>query len=102
LLVDDLLYFASDAGIITCIEAKTGTEVWQKRHAGNFWASPIHADGKLYFPNQEGTTYVLATGREYKLLAENKLNIGGNASPAIHGNAIILRSRTHLYRLESK
>lgn len=102
ILVDDLLYYTSDAGIITCVEATTGKEVWQKRHAGNFWASPIHADGKLYFPNQEGVTYVLASGREYKLLSENKLDIGGNASPAVDGNAIIHRTRTHLYRLEAK
>ncbi|MFO0814351.1 MAG: PQQ-binding-like beta-propeller repeat protein [Gemmatales bacterium] len=102
ILVDDLLYFNSDAGIITCVEAQTGKEVWQKRHAGNFWASPIYAGGKLYFPNQEGVTYVLAPGREYKLLAENKLATGGNASPAVVQNGIILRSKSHLYRLEEK
>ncbi len=100
ILVDDLLYINSDAGIITCLDAKTGKEIWQKRHAGNFWASPVYASGKLYFPNQEGVTYVLAAGKEYKLLAENKLDARGNASPAVVGNAIILRSKTHLYRLE--
>lgn len=100
LLVDGLLYMVSDAGIITCLDATTGKELWQKRHAGNFWASPLYADGKLYFPNQEGNTIVLAAGKEYKLLAENKLDIGCTASPAVVGNALILRTRTHVYRVE--
>ncbi len=91
LLVDGLLYMVSDAGIITCVDAATGKEVWQKRHAGNFWASPIYADGKLYFPNQEGNTIVLAAGKEYKLLAENKLDIGCTASPAVVGNSYARR-----------
>lgn len=100
LLVEGLLYMVSDAGIVTCVDTETGKDVWQKRHPGNFWASPIYADKKLYFPNQEGNTLVLAPGREYKLLAENKLEIGGNASPAVLGNSLILRTRTHLYRVE--
>jgi outer membrane protein assembly factor BamB len=97
ILVDDLIYMVSDNGIITCIEAKTGKEVWQKRFSGNFWASPICASGRLYFPNQEGTTIVLQTGREFKLLDQNKLDDGCNSSPAVRGNDLILRTRTHLY-----
>jgi outer membrane protein assembly factor BamB len=97
ILVDDLVYLVSDGGVFTCIEAETGKEVWQKRLAGNYWASPICAAGRLYFPDQEGTTVVLQTGREFKLLAQNKLDIGCNASPAVRGNDLILRTRTHLY-----
>lgn len=100
LLVDGLIYMVSDSGIITCVDAATGKEVWQKRHAGNFWASPIYAEGRLYFPNQEGNTIVLAAGREYKLLSENKLSDGCIASPAVDGNALILRTKTHVYRIE--
>lgn len=100
ILIDELLYINSDSGIITCLDARTGKEVWQKRHTGNFWASPISAAGRLYFTNEQGMTYVLAVGKEYKLLAENKLEAGGNASAAVVGNAIIMRSKTHLYRLE--
>lgn len=102
LLINGLIYMVSDAGIVTCLDAATGKEVWQKRYAGNFWASPIYADGKLYIPNQEGNTLVLAAGKEYKLLAENKLDIGCTASPAVVGNGLLLRTRTHLYRIEGK
>jgi outer membrane protein assembly factor BamB len=99
-LVGELLFMAADNGIITCLEAATGTQVWQKRHAGNFWSSPVAADGRVYFANQEGVTYVIRAGREYELLAENKLDAGCTASPAVMGNALILRTRTHLYRVE--
>jgi len=97
ILVDDLIYMVSDSGIFSCLEAETGREVWQKRLSGNFWASPICAAGRLYFPNQEGTTVVLQAGRDFKLLAQNKLDDGCYASPAIWGNDLILRTRTHLY-----
>jgi outer membrane protein assembly factor BamB len=102
ILVDDLLYMVSDGGIFSCLEAKTGREVWQKRLGGNFWASPVCAGGRLFFPDQEGTTVVLQTGREFKLLAQNRLQDGGNASPAVYGNTLILRTRTHVYGIGEK
>jgi outer membrane protein assembly factor BamB len=102
ILVDDLIYMVSDSGVFTCLDAATGKEVWQKRLSGNFWASPVGAAGRLYFPSQEGSTIVLQTGREFKLLAQNKLADGCNASPAFHGNDLILRTRTHLYCIGEK
>jgi outer membrane protein assembly factor BamB len=102
LLVDDLIYMANDNGILTCVDARTGKEVWQKRVGGQFSASPLYADGKIYCCDQDGTTYVLAPGREYKLLAANKLDEGCMASPAAVGQALFLRTTTQLYRLEKK
>lgn len=99
-LVGELLFYAADNGVLVCLDAKTGRDVWQKRHAGTFWASPVAAAGRVYFPNQEGTTYVLAAERDYRLLAANKLHAGATASPAVTGDAILLRTATHLYRLE--
>jgi outer membrane protein assembly factor BamB len=101
ILVDGLLYYAGDTGIFTCLDASGGNEVWQKRIGGNFWASPVHAGGRLYFCSQEGITTVLRVGREFKQLAQNKLDEGGNASPAVLDHSLILRSRTHLYRIEA-
>ncbi len=97
---DDLLYMVSDNGIATCLDARTGEEVWQKRIGGTHWASPVLADGRLYCFTKEGKAPVLAAGREFKLLAENELDAGCNASPAVVGKSLLVRTETHLYRFE--
>ncbi|HKX28716.1 MAG TPA: PQQ-binding-like beta-propeller repeat protein [Blastocatellia bacterium] len=102
LLVDDLIYMISDAGIVSCVEAKSGQSVWQKRIGGEYSASPVYADGRLWFFSEEGKTAVLRTGRTFELLAENQLDDGFLASPAIAGKAFYLRTRTHLYRIEER
>jgi outer membrane protein assembly factor BamB len=99
-LVDDLMFMVSDAGIATCIEAKTAKTVWQKRLKGEFSSSPLYADGRIYFCNQDGQTFVVAATRDYELLATNDLADGCMASPAVYDKAIYLRTKTHLYRLE--
>ena len=63
--------------------------------------SPIFADGRLYFFDQQGTTKVLKPGRTLELLATNTLAGGFMASPAASGKAFFLRTKTHLYRVES-
>ncbi len=73
--------------------------VWQKRLGGPFSASPLCADGRIYFFGEEGEVPVVAATDEYKLLANNKLGDGFMASPAVYANSLILRSRTHLYRI---
>ena len=102
LLVDDLLYMNNDGGILTAIEAKTGKELWAERIGGNYSASPIFANGHAYFFSEEGKTTVVAPGREFKKVAENKLDGGFMASPAVTDNALILRTKTHLYRIEER
>jgi outer membrane protein assembly factor BamB len=101
-LVEELLFMANDSGIATCLDAKTGEVVWQKRLAGEFSASPVCAEGRVYFSNQEGQTFVVAAARDYELLATNELADGCMASPAISDRALYLRTKTHLYRLEDK
>lgn len=101
LLVDGLLYTAAEESFVTCVDAKTGETVWTERIGGKFAASPIYADGRLYFFSQDGTTFVLRPGRTFELLATNSLAAGFMASPAVSGKALFLRTRTHLYRIES-
>lgn len=101
LLIDDLLYMIDDGGIASCIEAKTGKEVWRERVPGNYSASPICADGRIWLCSEHGEVVVLATGREFKKLAENKFDGGFMASPAVSGKALFLRSKTDLYRVEN-
>ena len=100
LLSGDLLFMINDGGIATCVGAKTGEPLWTERVEGNYSASPILADGRIYVFSEEGKVAALAPGREFKLLAENKLDDGFMASPAVSGKALYLRSKTHLYRVE--
>ena len=100
LLLGDLLYAVEDNGVATCWEAKTGATVWSERIGGHYSASPLAAGDRIYLFSEEGKTTVLATGREFKKLAENQLGDGFMASPAVSGDALYVRSRTHLYRLE--
>lgn len=100
LLIDDLIYMIGDTGIASCVEAKTGTVVWQQRIGGEYSASPVYADGKIWMFSEDGKATVLKPGRTFEQLAVNQLDDGFLASPAIAGNAFYLRTRTHLYRIE--
>jgi outer membrane protein assembly factor BamB len=100
-LAGDLLFMINDGGIVTCLEARTGREVWKERLEGSFSASPVLAGGRVYVFSEEGKATVIEAGRAFRVLAENQLGDGFMASPAIDGDALILRSRTHLYRIES-
>jgi outer membrane protein assembly factor BamB len=101
ILVDGLIYTPAEESFITCVDAKTGETVWTERVGGKFAASPVYADGRLYFFDQTGKTLVLKPGRKLDILATNTLANGFMASPAIAGKAFFLRSKTHLYRIES-
>ena len=100
LLIDDLLFMIEDGGFASCIEAKTGAVVWQERVGGEYSASPVDAEGRVYFFSQAGKTTVIDASRQFKVLAENTLDDGFMASPAIAGKALFLRTRTNLYRIE--
>jgi outer membrane protein assembly factor BamB len=100
-LVGDLIFNVDDnPGVASCIDAKTGEELWSKRLTGEFSASPLYADGKIYYCGQDGITTVVKADREYVELAKNQLDDGFMATPAVTGKAIILRTRSALYRVE--
>jgi len=101
ILVEGLIYAAAEESFVTCLEAATGQVVWTERIGGKHAASPIYADGRLYFFSQQGTTTALKPGRTLEVLATNTLANGFMASPAVSGKAFFLRTRTHLYRIES-
>ena len=100
ILVDGLIYTASDESFITCVDAATGETVWTERVGGKYAASPIYGDGRLYFFSQDGTTLVIKPGRKLDVLATNTLENGFMASPGVDGKALLLRTKTHLYRAE--
>ncbi len=100
LLVGDELYLVSDAGVVTCLDAKTGKQHYRQRWGGHFSASPIAVDGRIYCCDEEGRTFVFAPGKKYQELAVNQLSGHVMASPAVAGSALFLRTDTHLYRIE--
>jgi outer membrane protein assembly factor BamB len=100
ILLNDLLFMIDDGGIASCLDAKTGAEHWRERASGNYSASPLYADGRVYFFSEEGKTTVVRAAKDYEKIAENQLGDGFMASPAVASKALFLRSRTHLYRIE--
>ncbi|MGZ8939516.1 MAG: outer membrane protein assembly factor BamB family protein [Limisphaerales bacterium] len=96
----DLLFMIDDGGIASCLEAKSGEQVWNERVGGKYSAAPILAGDRVYFFSEDGKSYVLQAGREFKVLATNELGDGFMATPAVVNNSFILRSRSHLYRVE--
>lgn len=99
LLVGDELYVISDLGVLTCVDAKTGTPHWQQRIGGNHSASPIFADGRIYFLSEEGVATVIAPGTTFRTLASSELDGATLASMAVSRGSIFVRSLSHLYRL---
>jgi outer membrane protein assembly factor BamB len=102
LLVGELLFLVSDTGIATCLEAKTGKQVWARRITGNYSSSPVYADGHLYVFDHDGKGHVLTADREGKIVATNRLDAGCRATPAVVGKSLFVRTYTHLYRIEKK
>lgn len=102
LLIDGLLYLISDGGVLTCLDAKTGEEIWKERVGGNFSASPIYAEGRIYLFNEEGKTTLVKPARTYQKIGECELGDGFMASPAVSGKALFVRTKSALYRIETK
>lgn len=99
-LVNDLIFMVNDSGIASCLEAATGKELWQERIGGEYAASVLYAEGRVYCFSQQGKATVLKASRTFEVLATNELADGFMASPAVDGKALILRTKTSLYRIE--
>jgi len=102
LLAGDLLFMVNDGGVVSCLDAKTGKPYWSERLNGQYTASPVLAGGLIYFPNEIGKTTVLKAAKEFETVAVNELDAGCMASPAVAGDALLLRTKTHLYSLGTK
>lgn len=100
-LVDDLFFMVNDSGVLTCLEAASGKQLWRERLRGAFAASLLYADGHVYCFSREGVTTVFKAARTYEALATNTLDSGFMASPAVSGKTLFLRTKECLYRIES-
>ena len=94
-------YIINDRGIVWCLDAKTGAEVYgqQRIKPGTYSGSPVLADGKIYITNEDGLTTVLAAGPKFEVLAENPLNDYTLSSPAISDGRIYIRTSGFLYSI---
>ncbi len=97
LVVGDELYLVSDAGVASCVDARTGKVHWQERVGGNYSASPVYADGKIYLQSEEGKGVVLKAGKEFSKVAENSLDEKTLASYAVADATLYIRTAEHLY-----
>jgi len=91
------IYWISDDGMVTCAEARTGQVLWQERLGGSCLASPLWADGRIYFFRQDARTAVVKAGRQFERLADNVLEGTLIATPAMDERSLYLRTDTHLY-----
>ena len=99
--VGDEIYFVSDSGTATCADARTGKVHWNERLGGDFSASPVYADGRLYFQNETGTGFVVKPGTTFEVLARNELGDRTLASYAVADGTLYIRGAEQLYRIGS-
>jgi hypothetical protein len=98
LVYGDLLYACRDNGVLSCYEVETGKRLYRKRlGGGGFTASPVAANGRLYFTGEDGEIFIVRAGREFELLAQNSMNEVCMATPAISDGMLIIRTKNHLY-----
>jgi outer membrane protein assembly factor BamB len=95
-----LLFMVNEGGVAACLQTADGAEVWRERIGGEYSASVLYGDGRIYCFSQEGKITVLKAGRAFEPLATNQLDDGFMASPTVSGRALYLRTRTDLYRIE--
>lgn len=99
IVVGDELYFVSDGGVASCVNAETGKPHWTERLGGGFSASPVAAEGRVYFQNEEGVGFVVKAGPKFELLAENDLAERSLASYAVTNGALFIRTESHLWKI---
>jgi outer membrane protein assembly factor BamB len=102
-LVGDHLYTISRIGVATCLDGRTGRELWRERLGGQPCASLLCVRGKVLFLSDDGTAFVTEPGPEFRLLHKNKLGDGDEfrASPAVADGQMLIRSDRRLYCIES-
>jgi outer membrane protein assembly factor BamB len=96
----EYLYACKGNGVLNCYEARTGERVYRERlgqGSTGFTASPVAADGRLYFASEEGDVYVVKAGPTFEILATNRMDEICMATPAISNGMLIVRAKSHVY-----
>ena len=102
LIHDGLVYLCRENGVLICMSAQTGEEMYQERtHNNRHRASPVYADGKVYLTSKDGLVTVVKAGRNFEVLAQNEIGEEVAASPAIANGTLYLRSYDALYAIRN-
>ncbi|MCX6320457.1 MAG: PQQ-binding-like beta-propeller repeat protein [Bacteroidia bacterium] len=96
---DGLIYTVNTRNILMCIDAATGEEIWSTHVTSNYNASPIYINGNIWFFSVKGEVLVIKAGRKYEVVANNQMDSGIWATPAILRNSVIMRTQKYLYRI---
>jgi outer membrane protein assembly factor BamB len=105
LVYGDLLYSGDNSGLLSCFKATTGEILYREKLGGDlssYSASPVAADGKIYFTDEYGSIHVIKAGPVYKHLATNKMDEICMATPAISSKTLFVRAQKHLYAISSE
>ncbi len=95
---DGLIYTVNTRNFLMCIDAATGREIWSERQKASFHSSPVYVNGNIWFFSVKGDVIAIKAGRKYEVVAQNKMDSGIWATPAILRNSVILRTEQYLYR----
>jgi outer membrane protein assembly factor BamB len=104
LLYRGRMYVVNDNGVLQVADARTGVEVYKARVGGGgqtFSSSPLASGGRVYMLSEDGDTFVVEAGDQYKEIAKNSLNEMSLATPAADANSLYVRTQTRLYRIAS-
>ena len=101
LAVGSELYFVSDGGIASCLDSQTGTVHWHERLEGDFSASPVFAEGRIYFQNEAGCGFVIRAGTRFEVISKNDLGERSLASYAVADNQLFIRTAAHLWAIKN-
>jgi outer membrane protein assembly factor BamB len=97
LYIEPYLYAITDGGVAHCYKGENGEIVWEERIGGNHCASPVYADGKIYFLSEAGETAVIEAGPQFKEVARSKLEEKCQASISVSGGRLFIRSEKNLF-----
>jgi len=97
LVIGDRVFMITNGGVGSCLNAETGEDIWKGRIDGTYTASPVTANGLIYFCSEEGVTTVVEAADQFRVVAKNRLDDGMRASPAIASGNLYLRTFGHLY-----
>jgi outer membrane protein assembly factor BamB len=102
IIVGDYYYTLLDRGFLTCHDARTGKEIYPRQRissdSSGFTASPWSYNGRIFALSEDGDTFVIQAGPEFKILGRNALDEMSMATPAIANGSLILRTANTLYR----